>query len=103
MSECNYGCSRDYLIRDVVALEMAADEGCKQLLASIRLMREAGVDPKHIDLLMRDHATLCRAKAESADRLFNQIGVVLHEHRAWDPVAWLATDHARHLAQGEAA
>lgn len=91
MSECAYGCSRDSLISELVAFQIALDDGADELLATIRLMREAGVDATFTDMLVRCHMHLCRPKALDANRMFNICGPQDFLHReVADPVAWLA-------------
>ncbi|NWG26137.1 MAG: hypothetical protein HXY30_17260 [Pseudorhodoplanes sp.] len=92
---CKFGCSRERLIGELVTYQCATGDGCDMLMASIRIMQEAGVDARHIAMLMRVHEALCRVYADDANALFDMIGPQPGTHRPFDPIAWLAEDNAR--------
>ena len=98
---CQYGCSRESLIREIVAYQIGTADGCDQLLTSIRVMQEVGADARHIAMLMRDHEALCRVNADDANRWFDITGPQPFMHRDTDPIAWLAEENARNQKSRE--
>lgn len=100
MSECRYGCSRDNLISELVAFQIALDDGADELLATIHIMRDAGHDAATIDPLLRCHFRLCQPKAWDANKMFDLCGPQDFLHReVADPVAWLVADNVRRKAE----
>lgn len=94
MSECQYGCSRDYIIRDLVTFSLALDDGAKELLRCIRVMRHAGAEQSTLDMLLSCHEDMCRPVADDAHKLFGHLGPLDFTHRAVpDAVAWLAAQN----------
>lgn len=78
MSQCNHGCSRDSLIREVVTFQLGISDSARDLLNCIGRMRDDGVEPDTIDSLLRCHANMCEPLARYENHTFD----LLAEHRA---------------------
>ncbi|ELR03393.1 hypothetical protein GMDG_08904, partial [Pseudogymnoascus destructans 20631-21] len=91
---------RDSLIKKLVGFKLAIEDGADELLATIRIMRDAGSDATTIDMLLRCHLRLCRPAALDANDMFDIFGPQDFLHReVADPVAWLVADNARRKAE----